>query len=99
MTRTRHIPVRTCTGCGRRDEQRRLLRVQWQDSGLACSEKPGPGRSAYVHRREECVTRLAKSRLLERSLRRRVPAGERTRLIERLERDIAASSGEAGTGN
>ncbi len=95
MNRSAHIAVRTCVGCGSRDVQSRMLRLQWLQDGPGPVDRPAGGRSAYVHACGECVARLEKSRLLERSLRRRVASRERMQLIERLERRLAAGSGEA----
>ncbi len=90
MSRRAHIAVRTCVGCGCRDGQSRMLRLQWLAGVPRPVERPTGGRSAYVHACGECVARLGKSRLLERSLRRRVSSSERMLLIEQLERRVQA---------
>lgn len=62
--------ARTCVGCGKRDEQSRLIRFRRDASGgLVVSKAGAHGRSAYVHAEEACIGALAKSRLLGRSLK------------------------------
>jgi len=71
-------PVRTCVGCGGSAAQHELLRLQVSPDGRMVVVAPGgarAGRSAYVHGRRDCVDRLAKSRLLRRSLRIAVERG------------------------
>jgi len=46
--------------------------------------RPRAGRSAYLHRRAECVEGLVRSRLLRRSLRRDIGRDDRERVIEYL---------------
>ena len=78
-------PVRTCVGCGRRDAQARLIRLQVDAAGtLAAVRGAHAGRSAYVHPEPDCVAGLTKSRTLRRSLRRDVPADARKRCVEQL---------------
>ena len=72
MSAGRRQPVRTCVGCGKSAVQHELQRLQAGSDGRMVVVAPGqasPGRSAYVHGRSGCVDRLAKSRLLRRSLR------------------------------
>ena len=79
----KRIPERTCVGCRVRSPQADMLRIQAHDH-LGSVEVPGPGRSAYVHRRQECVEALSSRRHLERSLRRRLSAGEKSDLAAHL---------------
>ena len=78
-------PVRTCVGCGRRDAQARLVRLQVDGSGAVNAvQRVQAGRSAYVHAERECVAGLIKSRGFRRSLRRDVPVEARRRCAEQL---------------
>ena len=82
--KARH-PVRTCIGCGTREPQAQLLRLQVPSSGgLELVERPVRGRSAYVHDRRQCIEAVVKSRILRRSLRVDVPRALRAMAVERF---------------
>jgi predicted RNA-binding protein YlxR (DUF448 family) len=88
--RTGAAPRRTCVGCGRRDVQRDLSRLQvCRDGALRVAVRTGPGRSAYIHPQPACIDALVKSRLLKRSLRRDVDAGRRSTAAAELRARIA----------
>ncbi len=79
-------PERTCVGCGDRAPQGSLLRIQATAPGeLAVVERPGPGRSAYLHRSPECLDGFVKSKGLFRSLRLNFGADERRHLLAQIE--------------
>ena len=78
-------PVRTCIGCGCREFQSGLLRLQVPPGGgLAVAERPVRGRSAYVHDRRSCIEAVVKSRILRRSLRVDVSRALRVSAVARL---------------
>jgi predicted RNA-binding protein YlxR (DUF448 family) len=86
-----HVATRTCVGCGKRDRQDDLLRVQLAaDRGLQIVSIPGPGRSAYIHANSACHDRLGKNRktgktgLLARSLRREITEEQKQRVLQEL---------------
>ncbi|MFP6626653.1 MAG: YlxR family protein [Deltaproteobacteria bacterium] len=79
----KRIAERTCVGCRVRSPQADMLRIQAHDR-LGPVEVPGPGRSAYVHRRQECVEALSSRRHLERSLRHRLSARDKSDLAAQL---------------
>ena len=65
-------PVRTCVGCRRRDADRRLLRVVLGPGGSALVPDPrrrAPGRGAWVHRDERCITTALDRKAFTRALR------------------------------
>jgi predicted RNA-binding protein YlxR (DUF448 family) len=64
------MPVRTCTGCGRKAPQQELLRFRAERGELVPG--PGPGRSAYTCRRLACFERARARRAFNRTLRRTV---------------------------
>ena len=66
----RHVPVRTCAGCGRKAPQHELLR--FRADGQELVPGPGNGRSAYTCRRLACFERAADRRAFARTLRRTV---------------------------
>lgn len=93
-TRRRAQPIRTCIGCGARESQSDLLRLQAGSvGGLALVARPIRGRSAYVHDRRPCIEAVVKSRILRRSLHVDVPRALRVSAVERLlEREINRSA-------
>ncbi|RMD85991.1 MAG: YlxR family protein [Candidatus Dadabacteria bacterium] len=95
MSRRGHVPRRTCVGCGQVAEQPQLWRLQWTEQGIDLVERPGRGRSAYVHPSANCIRGLVRSRLLARSLRRSVTAGDKRALAERLELRLAGEQSSA----
>jgi uncharacterized protein len=64
------MPVRTCTGCGRKAPQPELLRFRAEAGELVPG--PGPGRSAYTCRRLACFERASTRRAFNRTLRQTV---------------------------
>ena len=62
------VPVRTCTGCGRKAPQSELLRFRAEGNELVPG--PGPGRSAYTCHRLACFERAHVRRAFNRTLRR-----------------------------
>lgn len=81
-------PRRTCVGCGKRDEQRVLMRFAVSEGVLECrSPKSARGRSAYIHSSGACIERLEKSRWVDRSLRVRTDKHMRAHFASRLTPD------------
>jgi uncharacterized protein len=71
MTKTRHIPIRTCVACRQTDEKRDLLRVVRQPDGSVVYDPKGKmsGRGAYVCASTTCIAQARKRKGLERSLK------------------------------
>jgi uncharacterized protein len=65
----RHVPIRTCAGCGRRAPKRELVRLVARDGILVEAEPGAPGRGVYTCRRLSCFERAASRRAFARSLR------------------------------
>jgi predicted RNA-binding protein YlxR (DUF448 family) len=70
VTRTGHVPIRTCAGCGRKAPQAELQRFHAEGGELVPG--PGPGRGVYTCRRLACFERAAARRAFGRTLRRSV---------------------------
>jgi len=82
-------PTRTCVGCGARDAQRALMRVQLDEAGEpVVVGRARKGRSAYVHARAACAAALPKSRGISRSLRVTLGQAERARLRTSIEEQV-----------
>ncbi len=66
-----NVPIRTCTGCGKRDQQDRLVRIT-KSSGSALAvdlDRSQPGRGAWIHPSAECYRNARRTGRLSRSLR------------------------------
>ena len=91
MSERRHVPVRTCLGCGVADPQSALLRIVRDSAGtlrLDTKRRAG-GRGGYLHRSGECWARFTKRKGLVRSLRAAIDRPARAALVAQL-------SGSAG---
>ena len=88
MTNTaRHVPVRTCMGCGQRAPQSTLLRVSVALNGSlgVVGRAPQCGRCGYLHRRADCWLHFAARKGPIRSLRRSVDKTTRLAFVQGLE--------------
>lgn len=64
ITRTKHIPQRTCVGCRLVNAKKTLTRIVRTDTGLQI-DKTGkiPGRGAYIHDQKSCWQAALKGKL------------------------------------
>jgi uncharacterized protein len=65
----RHVPVRTCAGCGRRAPKTELVRFVARDGTLTRAEPSAVGRGVYTCRRLACFERAAARRAFARTLK------------------------------
>ncbi len=65
----RHVPQRTCTGCGEMKPKKELVRVVKSPDGEISMDLTGKksGRGAYVCRNIECLRAARKARRFERA--------------------------------
>jgi predicted RNA-binding protein YlxR (DUF448 family) len=49
-----HSPLRTCLGCGTRDQQGRMIRLTVRGDGGLQVDEAGQGRGGYLHRVKNC---------------------------------------------
>jgi predicted RNA-binding protein YlxR (DUF448 family) len=75
-------PVRTCLGCGKRDEKSVLFRVAVTEEGLQPEEYSGRG--GYLHNSEDCWRAFLKRKSLYRAFRRDLPRKDREELLGKL---------------
>ena len=68
----RRRTIRTCVGCGMRDDAAALVRLALAGGEVVCGARPHPGRGAHVHPRSACI--LAAPRTLPRAFRSNVRA-------------------------
>jgi predicted RNA-binding protein YlxR (DUF448 family) len=73
--RTKHVPIRTCLGCGRQRHKGELVRIAIKDRALMVDEDGRlPGRGAYLCHQIDCVNFLLKKKgRLSYSLRASLP--------------------------
>jgi predicted RNA-binding protein YlxR (DUF448 family) len=66
------MPIRTCVGCQKRDEQQNLVRWVAEATGRIKIDEHArlPGRGAWVHRKRECLEAAGRSGFAK-SFRRR----------------------------
>lgn len=75
--KSRHIPLRLCTGCYEMKPKNELIRI----TQMKCDPKmlfidmkgKAPGKGAYVCKNIDCVKNLKKSHKIERIFSQRVP--------------------------
>jgi len=79
------IPMRTCVGCGEREEQSRLVRTTVGAGGLVVDRRRRlGGRGAWLHPAPACWDAFVRRRGPVRSLRTSVPREQRDRLVAEL---------------
>lgn len=91
MKSLENLPVRTCIGCGKKDEKSKFIMVSRPPksslkNSLEVSEgknKSG-GRSVYICKSEECLKKARKARRLERNFKGKVLS----EIYEEIERII-----------
>lgn len=61
---------RTCVGCRDRDSTDQLVRVVVQENRLAIDHnRTAPGRGAYLHRNQVCISQAVTRKAVTRALR------------------------------
>jgi uncharacterized protein len=84
MRKPNNKPQRTCIGCMERDSKEHMLRIAASGDRLTLDEEGRmPGRGAYLHCRNRCITSFGRNKAREmRSLKRQISPDERRRLAE-----------------
>ena len=64
----KHIPQRTCMGCNQKKDKKDLIRIVKNKENEISIDKTGrmQGRGAYICNNPECLTKLQKSKRLNR---------------------------------
>ena len=70
----RKIPMRMCIGCRQMMPKKELIRVVKSPEGSIELDPKGkaPGRGAYLCRKEACIDKAAKNRLLEKAFHQKM---------------------------
>ncbi|MCD6363804.1 MAG: YlxR family protein [Synergistetes bacterium] len=71
MTRGKHIPIRTCIGCGAKKAKEELIRIVRSPDGKVYLDLSGKesGRGAYICPDLDCLKRALRKKALQRSLK------------------------------
>jgi predicted RNA-binding protein YlxR (DUF448 family) len=79
----KHVPIRTCTGCGRKGPRGELVRLAARPGGGLAVDVAGrlPGRGAYVCPDRGCLDLALRRRRLERSLRVNLTEAQRAEIV------------------
>jgi len=95
-SRPKHVPLRTCVGCGAVTAKRTLIRVVRSPRGEVLPDLTGkkPGRGAYLCPNPQCWDQAVKKGRLERSLRTKLSA-EDVDSLRSFTRDLAPRAEEA----
>ncbi|MBL7212748.1 MAG: YlxR family protein [Desulfobacteraceae bacterium] len=72
-SRKRHIPERTCIGCGAKQSKNELIRLVVDSGGLVVRDDWGKGRGAYVCPNNSCWKGLEKEHILRKAFGREGP--------------------------
>ena len=86
--------VRSCVGCGGREDQPALVRMTFRDGVLLRDgSKRAAGRGGYLHRRDSCWAAFVGRRGPVRSLREAVPRATREAFVRELHADASGREG------
>lgn len=80
----RHVPQRTCVGCGQVQPKRMMVRVVRTPAGGVEVDPTGKlsGRGAYICKNSDCWARAIQRSALNRALKMEVSAEDRERLLQ-----------------
>ena len=88
MSQARKIPMRKCIGCQEMKSKKEMLRVVKNKEGEVFIDFTGKaaGRGAYLCDRPDCVKKLKKARLLNKTFSCEIPDS----VYERIEEEFFA---------
>jgi uncharacterized protein len=94
MQKPNDKPQRTCIGCMERDYKQSMMRIAVSGDTLTLDEECRmPGRGAYLHYRNRCITSFGRNKARElRSLKRKISPDERRKLVELIHARLDSSA-------
>lgn len=105
--RQRHVPQRTCVGCGQTQAKRQMVRVVRTPEGKVEVDPTGKrsGRGAYLCKKAECWEKAVQRSALSRALKADVTPEDREDLLkygrlfgpESTTQSAPEAEGEAGS--
>ncbi len=79
----KHMPLRTCVACRQVKNKWDMVRLVSSDNGIITdSNSRGPGRGAYLCRRQECWQKGLSGNQLEYALKTKISGQNREQLAE-----------------
>jgi predicted RNA-binding protein YlxR (DUF448 family) len=78
---TNRKPQRTCLGCGKPDDQTKLLRIIIQENGELEINRMGKGRGGYLHGAQACWDSFLRRKSVYRAFHAEVGKPAKERLI------------------
>ena len=97
--RRKHVPMRTCAGCGAKADKRQLIRIVHSPTGTVEVDDTGKkaGRGAYLCTRLSCWEHGITKERLDYALHMSIPPGEREALLAYAQRwHLAAPVAQGG---
>jgi predicted RNA-binding protein YlxR (DUF448 family) len=79
-----YTPLRTCLGCGERDEQSRLIRLTVCGEGMLKIDRDGEGRGGYLHRAAPCWQNFIRRKHHYRAFRMELRKDAKEKLTQEL---------------
>lgn len=77
--RKKHVPQRLCIACRQKRDKRELTRLVRTESGVVVDPTGKQnGRGAYVCDQQECWDKITKSQLLDKALKIKISANEKS---------------------
>jgi len=88
---SKHVPIRTCIGCGEKKPKRELLRIVRDEDNNISFDPTGKasGRGAYLCPKIECLDLAFKKRAFSHALRCEVSFGTLQKIKEELQNEIS----------
>jgi predicted RNA-binding protein YlxR (DUF448 family) len=83
----RHVPERTCAGCGGRAPRAVLARIGLTDDGGGLEWRANGGRGTYLHEADECRRRFVAGKKRLPGLRASIGRAARESLVDRAGRN------------
>ena len=95
MTKTKHVPQRTCVGCRTTSDKRAFVRAVRTPEGAVEVDESGRknGRGAYLCERRDCWEEAIRRDRLARALRTTIAPAQRDELLRYAERFEATTIG------
>lgn len=79
-----HPALRTCLGCGLRDEQNQLIRLRIREGGRLSADENRAGRGGYLHRARECWEKFVKRKSVYRAFHTEIARDAKQALVQEL---------------
>ncbi len=94
MSHGRHIPIRTCLGCGTQAPKADMLRIVLETDGRLATDSTQrrTGRGGYLHRRPGCWSAFAQRKGVLRSLKVAADRSARAALVEQIRQTVTVEA-------